>query len=276
MQDKLIGINQEKMAFRLNCRNKLYKDLGRYDAIVEFTEIAIRDFLKQKPKNIDFDIHLQNKSEEHGVKVDAIDQSIYRTRISQSYILSVYQSAELFIHSFRHEYNDLYETNWGLDDTKENILIKTLRKVSPINRAKEVIGEHKIEIFDYYRNIRNKYSHEIIRMKKVNKALNKISKFKELIKDDYSKLNAPNDFNKINFDDFILFSRVMKEIADSLCVLVKPDFKTLIDYYRRKKFFTKFNENKKRKQNALKSHILSNFGLSGNEVDKLIDELIYN
>lgn len=251
------------MAFRLNCLSKLYKDLGRYDAIVEFTEIAIRDFENRIPTETQFDVFLQQKSREHNIKVDSVDQNIFRSRISQSYILSVYQNAELFIHSFRSEYNDLFATSWSLDDTKENLLIKSLRKVIPINRAKKEIGEYRLEIFDYYRVVRNKYSHEIIKDKKVDKAFKEVSLFNELICDVYPKLNAPNQFNEICFDDFILFTRTFKDIAKIMCEIITPEKEIFIDYYKRKKLFTNLNENLTRKNNAIKGHIQSNFGLSG-------------
>ena len=141
------------MAFRLECVSELYKNLGKYDAIVEFTELAIRDFIKESEIKKNFKEFIQEKSEELEIKVDSVDEDIFRSRISQSYILSVYQNAELFIHKFKDECNDLKNTNWKLDNTNDSILIKTIRKITSINKGKEQIGEYRIKVFDYYRII---------------------------------------------------------------------------------------------------------------------------
>lgn len=81
------------MAFRLNCVSELYKNLGKFDAIVEFTELAVEDFISQtSPK--EFDLFIEQKSKQHNIKVNTVDQNIFCSRISKNYILSVYQNAE--------------------------------------------------------------------------------------------------------------------------------------------------------------------------------------
>jgi hypothetical protein len=62
------------MAFRLNSVSELYKNLGRFDAIVEFTEISIRDFIHQANQTGDFDNFLETKSNQHNIRVNTIDQ----------------------------------------------------------------------------------------------------------------------------------------------------------------------------------------------------------
>ena len=210
------------MAFRLNCVSELYKNLGRFDAIVEFTEIAIRDFIKQANQTGDFDTFLQKKSSEHNIYVHTVDLSVYRARISHSYILSVYQTAELFIHQFREEHIDLYNKTWTLDDSKDNLLIKTIRKISAINPATLQIGAHRLSIFNYYRVVRNKYSHDRISETRVDQEFKNISQFIAQVQIDYLDLVAPNDYDNISFDDFILFSRTIKDISYKLNELVTP------------------------------------------------------
>lgn len=261
------------MAFRLNCVSELYKNLGRFDAIVEFTEISIRDFIHQANQTGDFDSFLQTKSNQHNIRVNTIDQSVYRARISHSYILSVYQTAELFIHQFRDEHIDLYNNTWTLDDTKDNLLIKTIRKISAVNPATASIGEHRLSIFNYYRVVRNKYSHDRISETRVDQEFQNINQFRTQIQTDYPGLAAPNDFDNISFDDFILFSRTIKDIAYRLNDLVIPTNEQLRGYYIRKGFFNELNENPLRKANALKGHMLSNFGIEDDQANIIINLL---
>lgn len=261
------------MAFRLNCVSELYKNLGRFDAIVEFTEISIRDFIYQADQSGDFDNYLQAKSTQHNIRVNTIDKSVYRARISHSYILSVYQTAELFIHQFREEHIDLYNKIWVLDDTKDNILIKTIRKISAINPATISIGAHRLAIFNYYRVVRNKYSHDRISETRVDQEFQNVNQFTTQIQTDYSGLVAPNDFDNISFDDFILFSRTIKDISYKLNDLVSPKNEEIRDYYKHKDFFKELNENQTRKENALKGHMLSNFGIEEDQANIIINLL---
>ena len=53
---------KNNLPFRLNCVAELYKDLGKYDAIVEFTETSIRVFIEQSQKHGNFESYLQLKS----------------------------------------------------------------------------------------------------------------------------------------------------------------------------------------------------------------------
>jgi len=261
------------MAFRLNCISKLYKNLGRYDAIVEFTEISIRDFINRAQQANGFDNYLQTKSIQHNIRVNTVDQAVFRARISHSYILSVYQTAELFLHQFREEHNDLYNSNWTLDDTRDNILLKTIRKVSAITPATNQIGAHRLAIFNYYRVVRNKYSHDRISETRVDREFQNINQFRAQIQNDYQGIVAPNEFDSTSFDDFILFSRTIKDISDRLNELIIPTNNQIRDYYLRKDMFNEFNEDLERKKNALKGHMRSYFGIEQQQMDEIINLL---
>ena len=258
------------MAFRFNCSADLYKDLGRYDAIVEFTEIAIRDFIEQAQLSGDFDLYLQEKSVEHKIRVNTVDQSVFRSRISVSYILSVYQSAELFLHQLTAQYNDLYDADLKLDGTTDNLLIKTLRQISKINSATSIIGEHRLAIFDYYRLVRNKYSHDRITTDRMLKEFVNISGHSLKINDDYPGITAPNNFQNISFDDFILFSRTIKDIADKITAMLIPTDEQLKAFYDRKELYKELTQNKSRRVHAIKGHMRTNFGIEDQQANIVI------
>nr|WP_294873525.1 hypothetical protein [uncultured Pedobacter sp.] len=261
------------MAFRLHCNSTLYKDLGKYDAIVEFTEVAVRDFIFEAEKTGDFDEYLETKSVKHKVSVNSVDQSVFRARISHSYILSVYQSAELFLHQFREEHNDLYNKDWKLDSTTDNLLVKTIRQISSISSATAIIGDHRLAIFNYYRLIRNKYSHDRISKDKINQVHLSLNAFSSKIEEDYSGLKAPNDIDNISFDDFILFSRTIKDIADKISEIVTPSNEQLCDYYIRKDLYKNISQNKERRINAIKGHMREYFGIEIEQANLIVSTL---
>lgn len=261
------------MAFRLRCHSELFKELGEYDAIVEFTEVAIRDFIKQVP-NGDFNKYLEKKSAEHGIRVNSVKEEMFRSRISQSYILSVFQTFELYLRKLKNEYGDLYNLKIVLADTSDSLLKKTMQKISNSKRINQEIGESRIETFEYYRAIRNKYAHEYIDDKKMGRAFSKITEFKTNIEKNYPDLNAPNLWTEIGFDDFILFTRTVKDIARGIAVLVEPMDETVyISYYRRANLFTKFNENRDRKITALKNDIKERFGITEN-LESIMNDIV--
>ncbi len=119
-----------------------------------------------------------------------------------------------------------------------------------------------LELFDYYRKVRNKYSHEYIDDLKMEKAYKQITNLNTQISSCYPKLNAPNEFDKINFDDFILFTRLVKDIAYGLTDIIQPiSNNLLVDYYRRKDMFKHLGQNLPRKTNAIKGHLREYFGI---------------
>lgn len=253
------------MAFRLKCKKEFWQDLGKFDAIVEFTEVAVRDFVKRSKEFESFDSYLQEKSIEHEIKVDTIDQSIYKTRMSHGYIVSVYQSFELFLRTFKDEYCELYDVKWTLPDSKENLLLKIISKVSSLSKAKKEIEEPNIALFDYYRVIRNKYVHDYISNEKTEKAFKEVVKQKSKLIELYPNLDAPNKFNEVCFDDFIIFTRAVKTIAKGLCKLVEPASENVyVDFYLRTKKFSNFKDKPKRKIEAISNDLKFRFGVMEN------------
>ena len=261
------------MSFRLKSLSDLYKNLGAYDAIVELTEIAILDFIANGSRVSSFNQFLILKSAEHKIKVNSIQMDVFRSRISQGYILSVYQSAEAFFYDFKGQIEELTGEKILIDNTNDDFLTRLIRKISTHKEVTEVVGEFRLSLFNYYRIIRNKYSHDRIEESKVKDVYKKLSKYKDEIRAEYPNLSAPNEFENVSFDDFILFSRVVKDIANGLNQLAKPSLETIAAYYTRANVVKKYKDNSKRKTNALRAHINDKFGLDGAELEQVIEIL---
>ncbi len=266
------------MAFRFFCVTELYRNLGKHDAFVEFAEIAIRDFIANFEENStinDFDIFLQKKSNLHSIKVDTIDKTLYKSRIAQGYIFSVYQTFELFLRKLKTEHIELYRQNWNLNDSSDSLLIKILHKISnSTTNITDSIGKHRIEIYEYYRLVRNKYAHEHINLDKLSKKHNKVSLFKLDIENDYKFKNIPNQFGNINFDDFILFTRTVKDIADNICNSLNPDDEIFISYLKHVKMFKGLANNPKRRYNAIISFLNNKYGLTKERAKQIVDNIV--
>lgn len=149
--------------------------------------------------------------------------------------------------------------------------MKTIKAVSRLEtETKEALGAHRLAIFDYYRVVRNKYSHDKMSEDKVESAFESLTLYKNEIQIDYGSVNAPNNYENISFDDFILFSRVAKDIASRLNDLFTPTDEQIVNYYRRKNLFKELNQNKKRKINALIGHMRSEFGIERSQAKTIV------
>jgi hypothetical protein len=262
------------MAFRLKCVAKLYNELGRYDAVVEFTELSVRSFISEANTTGDFNRFIAAKSAEHGIVVNSVPEDIFRARISQSYILSVYQTAEGFFHEFKTELEELEGEPIKLEESKSDYFTKLVNYVAKTNQKKSQIGLYRLSLFNYYRIVRNKYSHDFIADEHVKDAFDKLNPHLASISADYMQLNAPNSFEEIGFDDFILFSRLVKDIADKINELIVPENDNmLLNYYRKKDLYKKYPDHSARKNNALKAHINDNFGLDNDEAQLIVEQL---
>jgi len=263
------------MKFNFKSINRFKRNLGELDAIVEFTEIAVRDFVKKANYADSFNTYLERKSKEHSICVNSINNNIFQTRISHSYIVSTYQVAEDFFYQFKDEHNDFFDTKWSFDkDSEDNLLIQTIKQISTKNKALVILGEHRIQIFNYYRNVRNKFSHTRIKDDKINKEFLLLKDNISLIQTDYPKLNAPNDYNNISFDDFILFTRILKDIISRINMLLDISEENILNYCLKNNILKKFQGNEQRKSNALKGYLKTNFGIADEIADNILESLM--
>jgi hypothetical protein len=63
---------------------------------------------------------------------------------------------------------------------------------------RSAIGDLRIEIFEYYRLVRNQFMHTEIKGERLNKCLEKLKKYSEQINADYKINQAPNNYNEMS------------------------------------------------------------------------------
>jgi hypothetical protein len=128
-----------------------------------------------------------------------------------------------------------------------------LEKMS-LNRLKSTL---EYRVVNYYRLQRNLVAHSIRGAEAKHVKMCAILR-REVSTTHYEKLKAPNTFSDLCFDDYVLFSRCAKGLAEQLCDA--SEFS--VDEFR-KWFSGKIKAGKNaRKINALRTALRSNFGLS--------------
>lgn len=200
--------------FRSPAYRALVKALGESDAVVEWIEVGIREI--QRVNQVRGGAAVKQLAVEHGVCVHPIDLSDLRNRCARLQVLAVYQQLEYFLSSFRktHPRKVKYERK---DD--DDPLTATL---AAFNCGSEQVGQLEVDLFQYYRRLRNLIVHDPERdQRKTDRRT--CEHLKTQVDDSpYSTLEAPNHIDELCFDDFVLLTRIGKQLAANLCAMTNP------------------------------------------------------
>jgi len=222
--------------FRFEAYVTLKKRLGEYDAIAEMNELAVRKFLHDISGSEYSSV--ESASVAHKIRVNYdrnLDHKEFAARRSQFYILSVYQQAEQF---FDDLVNGLPQgLQWkttkgdarGDDEAQLSWILRMIKKHVTSKLSTELLA--LIEIFHYFRLIRNAFMHEGTETRELKSALKKLPlTINDVKRDDATgfPLLVPNSYNKLEFTDFLYFTRIVKEIGQRVCTILKPDLNSLL------------------------------------------------
>jgi hypothetical protein len=190
------------------------KSLGESDAAVEWIEVGVRKLQAIADKD-GFDA-IQALASEHGVRVNTVAMDEVRRRCARLELLAVYQQAEHFFRLFRKTHPRSVEFR---RDSDEDVLSATLDSFGV--KASQV-GQLEHDVFQYYRIARNLMMHDPEGDQRKTHKRTQEALRKSLEGSAYAKLDAPNLVDNLCFDDFILFSRALKQLAANLCEATSP------------------------------------------------------
>ena len=89
----------------------------------------------------------------------------------------------------------------------------------------------------------------------------------------FPKLNAPNRMGSIQFDDFILYTRAAKLLAEHFWENIEYDDEKIITVIDIKKYM-KFKNNSKRLYASIKNEIQENFVINDEKASVLIEKVL--
>ncbi len=200
--------------------------MGQYDALVEYQEVASRYYLGTfDVKKESFDAFLSRTSTATGVRLNSISLANFRKKQYQGYLVFPNASFDEFITDFVDDVRFLIDPAFALSKIDGSKFDKLLDALSQ-NGISLSIERFKKDLYDYYRLLRNGVAHSLNQdYEKEYKAIDKIA-----ITAFYPTLNEPNEKSQLSFDDFILCTANIKNIADLLTVSLLPhiDWKQLV------------------------------------------------
>jgi hypothetical protein len=264
-------------SFRFTAYRDFKRSLGKINAITECTELSVRLFVEQAKQSSDSNSFVQQLSRQFGVRVDEVDLAALPMQMAQYHVVSVHQQFELFLREFKAEHPN---SDWQGEDG-DDLFRRILKNLGGgYADTARLIGRIEVDVADYYRHVRNRFVHAL-EDKDIPVDLSALqSRVREL--PEYRRLIAPNAYDAISFDDFVLFTRVVKRIAEQLCIVARPTDDQIVEILTRTDeakrqvahLMGRHKQNPDRLRNALATHLRSIFSVDSEEAEPIINLLL--
>lgn len=229
--------------FRYQSELRLFQYLGEYDAFVELDEVALRRFEHEANEAEDLRSFVRDAATAHRIRVNVDTLAGLRVNASRTHIVVVHQSADQFLVEFQREHERLHGMRWKPPEDGVSPLKHALSNLGmKFSLAEKELGTIRCELFEYYRAVRNLVTHRDDpaddddeastdpgveragrRRRRLDRQLsNFCNAFAEELPAFRKRLDAPNAIDDVHFDDFVLCTRNLKEIACAMSRLGTP------------------------------------------------------
>lgn len=204
--------------FNIPSNRQLWLTLGEYDSLVEYQEVAGRLFLDAFDETKEtFREYLIRMSQKTGVYLNDITLRNYKKVQCQGYLIFPNASFDEFLSAFIDDVRilinkDFVESN--IEGCKFDKVLDALKN----NGITPNIDNNKQLLYHYYRLLRNDVAHRL--GKDYNDEYQRINL--EAIHGFYPTLAKPQPKASLNFDDFILCTANVKNIADEMTRSLLP------------------------------------------------------
>ena len=263
--------------FNIPSNRLLWVSLGEYDSLVEYQEVACRLMLAGYDKTKEsFREYLIRISQSTGVYLNDITLQNYKQSQYQGYLIFPNASFDEFLSGFADDVRILIDESFAeskIEGCRFDKLIDSLKKYNITPN----IDEAKVNLYHYYRLLRNDVAHRL------NKNYDDEYKVIDLnaIHSFYPTLSVPQPKMSLTFDDFILCTANVKNIADEMTRSLLPhiDWVKLatsnIDKWipKRKRFVAEGRIN--RLKSSIRTKIFTVYGIkiSDYDIEKIVSSL---
>lgn len=213
-------------SFNLPSNKKLWTVCGELDSISELQECARRKFMmlyderKAGEPSITFPDFTKEQAGLTGVHLGEFKVQNYEDKLFSSYLIYPFSVFDTFLDDF---VSDLKKLNIKLKVGKKASKPEKLAQILKQLRGRKIkpnIDQFKMDLFDYYRIRRNVVAHNLPALK-YKSAFSKIYAQRSDILSIYpNQANALDKSMSMSYDDFIVCTANIKNIADLLTVEV--------------------------------------------------------
>ena len=206
-------------SFNIPSIRMLVKTLGEYDALVEYQEVANRLMLKEQESSKEpFRDYLARVSKDVKINLNDITLQDYKSAIIQGYLVFPNASFDVFLDGFVDDVRILIDDQFNIGNNKKGCNFEKIVDALKDITITLTIDQDKVNLYHYYRLLRNDLAHRL--NKNYQAEYNAIDK--HIIKGFYPTLSGPNQKSSLNFDDFILCTANIKNIAFEMTKSLLP------------------------------------------------------
>ena len=204
--------------FNIHSNRLLWLSLGQYDSLVEYQEVSSRLMLAAYDSTKEtFREYLIRVSQNTGVYLNDITPQNFKQAQYQGYLIYPNASFDEFLTGFVEDVRLLIDSQFSesnINGCRFDKVIDALKNIGIVPN----IDQAKINLYHYYRLLRNDVAHRLNNSYTVEYNaidLNTINGF-------YPTLAKPQPKASLNFDDFILCTANVKNIADEMTRSLLP------------------------------------------------------
>ena len=270
-------ISKRETTFNIPSNRSLWSKLGKYDALVEYQEVATQLMLRSyNPSKESFRDFLKRISAPIGIHLNGITLQHFKEIQYQGYLVFPNASFDDFLTGFSADVRILIYDQFDeskIDGCRFEKILDSLNNIG----IKPVIEESKVKLYHYYRLLRNDIAHQLnkdysIEYKQID--INTIGNF-------YPNLSKPHSKDSLDFNDFILCTANVKDIADKMTQSLLPhiDWKRLC-VVNREKWFPRYKnfiaeKNDRRLRGYIRTSLFCCYGIKFTEsyLDQIIGSL---
>lgn len=213
------NVTSRNSTFNIPSNRSLWHSLGEFDALVEYQEVASRNYLNAFDVTTEtFRDYLKRTSSEVGIHLNDITLNNFKQVQRQGYLVFPNASFDEFISAYVKDVKFLVTPNFELSSKNDKCKFDKLLDALVTIGINPKIDDAKVNLYHYYRLLRNDIAHRS--NKDYEKEYNSIDRYK--IHSFYPTLGVPMQKNELNFDDFILCTTNIKNIADILTLSILP------------------------------------------------------
>lgn len=210
----------------MNILTELKNELGYANVTNQYIELAARTFQLDHGSD-----DLQERAEMVNLSIATLPED-YLKRIANSYIIGVHSCVEHFLLQYRLlPGSPVRGQRYSAEDDDNRL--KWVLNICYGNRVPRDVKQLYF-ICNYYRLVRNEIVHCGTGRVELRQAKTELSNLTDdlVISNIRGRLNAPNDFTNLNFDDQVLFSRAARTICDRIYKDSKYDWNAILENYR--------------------------------------------
>jgi hypothetical protein len=214
-------IMQEK-----NALNNFKSVLGKYCAVNQFIELSKRCFVTEHQGEIQEREEFINLATQYEITLTNYDAEAMVGEICRSYIVNVHLCFETFLKDVYNQIKKYGKKEYKPKTQDESYLSCVVGNIFDGKLTTDM--KPLYALCEYYRLVRNTAVHDLCDIDSHEKEFDKLQKYNFKTQAKFSKLVAPNKYELISFDDFVMFSRSCVELATYIFGNVPYDYEKIV------------------------------------------------